>query len=117
MTTTSFAYMIPGLPPAEYSIEGIANRVAGFFNMAPDELKINTRRKETIIPRQTAMYMCKSFILHDQFSLTKTGLFFLKHHSTVLYSIRSIQNRIDTDKHFKGVIEEVKRCVNKRITQ
>jgi chromosomal replication initiator protein len=91
----------------ELTIEYIQKVVCDFFNMAPDSLQSATRKREVVQARQIAMFFCKT--------LTKSSLATIgahigkKDHATVLHACKTVHNLIDTDKQFRGDMEEIER--------
>src|ERR1700736_5444881 len=71
------------------TIEIIQKFVADYYNLKLVELKSRNNSKSVAMPRQIAMYLCKS-LTHA--SLPEIGRSFGgKHHSTVIHSIRKIE--------------------------
>ncbi len=87
------------------SIEGIREFVAQKYNVKLEDLISKSNKREIAHPRQIAMYICKK--------LTKTPLneignnFGGKHHSTVLHSIKKVENSIETDHEFSREINSI----------
>ena len=91
----------------EISADSIINAVASFFSLKPAQLRAKSHAKPIAVPRQIAMYICKE--LTNQ-SLPKIGKSFGgKHHTTVLHSVRKIEElrKKDTD-----ISDAVKKIVN-----
>jgi chromosomal replication initiator protein len=79
------------------TIDSIIRAVAAKHSLQPTQLKQKTNRREIARPRQIAMYLTKEL---TQASLPEIGRAFGgKHHTTVLHSIRRIEElrRDDTD--------------------
>ena len=90
------------LPFAERVLKGIVDKnnrilttdlisktVADFFGLKPAELKTKNNAKRIAEPRQIAMFLCRELM---NCSLTDIGREFGgKHHTTVLHSIRKIE--------------------------
>jgi len=79
------------------SIDSIIRAVAAKHSLQPTQLKQKSNRREIARPRQVAMYLTKEL---TQASLPEIGRAFGgKHHTTVLHSIRRIEElrRNDTD--------------------
>jgi chromosomal replication initiator protein len=72
------------------TIEVIQKFVADYYQLKPAELKSRNNSKSVAMPRQIAMYLCKSL---TNASLPEIGKSFGgKHHSTVIHSIRKIED-------------------------
>ncbi|MCM1169100.1 MAG: chromosomal replication initiator protein DnaA [Bacteroides sp.] len=89
----------------EISIDYIQKVICDHFELPVDKIHSNTRRREIVIARQLAMYFAKK---HTKNSLAAIGAQCGKRdHATVLHACKTIQNLIETDKAFKGVVEEL----------
>jgi chromosomal replication initiator protein len=84
------------------TIEIIQKFVADYYQLKPNELKSRNNSKSVAIPRQVAMYLCKH-LTHA--SLPEIGRCFGgKHHSTVIHSIRKIEDLRKRDSTFNSLI-------------
>ncbi len=87
------------------TIDQIQKVVANYYGLKVSDLKSKNNSRSIAVPRQVAMYLCKS--------LTKTSLpeigreFGGKHHTTVLHSINKIGLLCKTDKVFHKVINNL----------
>jgi chromosomal replication initiator protein len=87
------------------TIEIIQKFVADYFQLKPSELKSRNNSKSVALPRQVAMYLCKSL---TKASLPEIGKSFGgKHHSTVIHSIQKIENLRQTDGEFNTVVNNL----------
>mgnify|MGYP003694056839 FL=1 len=81
------------------TIEIIQKFVADYYNLKLVELKSRNNSKSVAKPRQIAMYLCKS-LTHA--SLPEIGRSFGgKHHSTVIHSIRKVEDLRKKDARFQ----------------
>lgn len=106
------SYMaIPGINfKKEITIEFIQETVCNYFNITPEQLHKNTRKRETVQARQIAMYFSKN---HTKHSLAVIGTQIgNKDHATVLYACKTVNNLADTDKLFKKHIEELEKKID-----
>lgn len=93
----------------ELSVENIQSLVAEHLNIPKDNIKGSSRKRETVIGRQLAMYLCSNFTNN---SLKLIGnKFGGKDHTTVIYSRKAIQNMIDTDSSFKHLVEDLEKKI------
>ncbi len=84
------------------TIEIIQKFVADYYNLKLVELKSRNNSKSVAMPRQIAMYLCKS-LTHA--SLPEIGRSFGgKHHSTVIHSIRKVEDMRKRDSDFNSLI-------------
>ena len=87
------------------TIEVIQKRVADFYQLKLTELKSRNNSKSVAMPRQIAMYLCKSL---TNASLPEIGKSFGgKHHSTVIHSIRKIEDLRKRDGDFNTLINNL----------
>ncbi len=88
------------------SIEAIQKVVANFFNIKISDLKVKRKYKGYLIPRQIAMYFSRKLTTA---SLLEIGdKFGGKDHSTVLHSIKKVEEKASKDPSFKETIENLR---------
>jgi chromosomal replication initiator protein len=84
------------------TIEIIQKSIADYYNLKLADLKSRNNSKSVAMPRQIAMYLCKS-LTHA--SLPEIGRSFGgKHHSTVIHSIRKVEVLRRKDGDFNTLI-------------
>jgi chromosomal replication initiator protein len=84
------------------TIEVIQKFVADYYQLKLAELKSRNNSKSVARPRQIAMYLCKTL---TNASLPEIGRSFGgKHHSTVIHSIRKIEDLRKRDGNFNTLI-------------
>ena len=84
------------------TIEVIQKFVADYYQLKLAELKSRNNSKSVAMPRQIAMYLCKSL---TNASLPEIGRSFGgKHHSTVIHSIRKIEALRKRDGNFNTLL-------------
>jgi len=84
------------------TIESIQKFVSEYYQLKHGELKSKNNSKSIALPRQIAMYMCKT-LTHA--SLPEIGRSFGgKHHSTVIHSIKKVDELRKTDGDFNSLI-------------
>lgn len=86
------------------TVESIQRSVAAFFDMRLADMTSKCRTQNIALPRQIAMYLCRTL---TSSSLPEIGAAFGKTHATVLYSYRSVHDRIGRDSQFKQTISRV----------
>ena len=87
------------------TIEIIQKYVSEYYQLKLAELKSRNNSKSIALPRQVAMYLCKSL---TSASLPEIGRSFGgKHHSTVIHSIRKIEDLRKTDADFNSHINNL----------
>jgi len=84
------------------TIESIQKYVSDYYQLKMGELKSRNNSKSIAMPRQVAMYLSKSL---TNASLPEIGRSFGgKHHSTVIHSIRKVDDMRKTDQDFNSLI-------------
>jgi chromosomal replication initiator protein len=84
------------------TIETIQKSVADKFGVRVAQLKEKSNRKDIVLPRQVAMFLCKEL---TQASLPEIGRAFGgKHHTTVIHSVNKIQNDRQSDPELNKLI-------------
>ena len=84
------------------TIEIIQKFVSEYYQLKLGELKSRNNSKSVAMPRQIAMYLCKNLTTA---SLPEIGKSFGgKHHSTVIHSIRKIEDLRQKDGDFNTLI-------------
>ncbi len=84
------------------TIDTLQEFVARHYQLRVSELKSRNSSRAIALPRQVAMYMCKQL---TNASLPQIGKSFGgKHHTTVIHSIRTIENRRKNDRAFNDLI-------------
>jgi chromosomal replication initiator protein len=87
------------------SIEVIQKQVAQHYSLKVSDLKSKNNSRSIAVPRQVAMYLCKSL---TKASLPEIGREFGgKHHTTVLHSINKITALCETDTNFHRLINRL----------
>jgi len=86
------------------SPERIRELVARRWRVRPDALESKRRTKDVTVPRQVAMYLIKETL---GISLVRIGeLFGGRDHSTVIHSIRKVEEEMARDEGFRRQVEE-----------
>ena len=87
------------------SIDLIQKVVSNHFNIKISDLKVKRKSKGYVLPRQIGMYLSRKL---TSASLLEIGeKFGGKDHSTVLHSIKKVEERISKEASFKEVIENL----------
>jgi chromosomal replication initiator protein len=87
------------------SIELIQKVVSGFFNVKVSDLKTKRKYKGFVLPRQVSMYLSRKF---TNASLLEIGeKFGGKDHSTVLHSIKKVEEKMAKENSFREIIEKL----------
>lgn len=74
------------------SPEKIVKQVADYFGIRAEDILGKAKSREYVLPRQIAMYICR---IHLQLPFTQIGEYFSKDHSTVMASVKRVEQGID----------------------
>jgi chromosomal replication initiator protein len=87
------------------TIDAVMRAVADRFDLQPSQLKQKTNAHEISRPRQIAMYLVKEL---TSASLPEIGRHFGgKHHTTVLHSVRKVDEMRQTDPDLNNLIHNI----------
>ena len=85
------------------SIDSIQKVVSNFFNIKISDLKVKRKYKGNVLPRQVSMYLARKLTTA---SLIEIGeKFGGKDHSTVLHSIKKVEEKMVKESSFKEMID------------
>lgn len=85
--------------------DDIIRTVCDYFDLDIEDLKGKRRKKEIVLPRRVAMFLCREL---TSLSLQSIGTVFDKDHSTVLYSCDKLKKEIDASAELKQTIVTIK---------
>ena len=91
--------------PLPVTLEKILSEVARTFGITPVEIRSKSRNGNISNARKTSMY-----IVHEVTGMTMQEIgkeFGGRDHSTVVYSLNGVKEKISTDRHFKEVVEDI----------
>jgi chromosomal replication initiator protein len=89
----------------EITVESIQKLVASHFNLDVSNLSGKTRRRQVVFARQLSMYLAKNMTDKSLKAIGET--FGGRDHSTVIYSINTVQDLMETDTMIKGTVSEL----------
>jgi chromosomal replication initiator protein len=99
---------------ADVSVDFIQKTVADCFKVELEAMKSKVKKREIVIPRQTAMYFCKRY---TQLTLALIGENFGgRDHSTVIHALESVEDMMKTDANFKNTVDELTKKFKSRIS-
>lgn len=91
------------------TIERIIQKVASYFNVKPKELTSQRRLQKIVLPRQVAMYLAKKY---TEAPLVEIGRRLGgRDHSTVIYAIKKVEQKLQRDRVFGEMIEELEKML------
>ncbi len=87
------------------TIDSIQKKVSSYFNLKPKDLRSKRRLKQIVVPRQIGMYLARKL---TNSSLIEIGeKFGGKDHSTVIHSLKRIEEKCSHDQYTKNVIADL----------
>jgi chromosomal replication initiator protein len=87
------------------TVERIAQRVGGFFQVQAGELQSRRRFRNVLLPRQVGMYLAR---LLTPLSLEQIGDYFGgRDHSTVLHAVRKVEEALEHDARLSGAVRQL----------
>lgn len=93
-------------------IERIATVVAAHYGTKLADLRSQKRTKSVSLPRQIAMYLARE---ETGMSLVEIGDFFAgRDHTTVLYAVERVAERVRTDEPFRQTLERLRDRIRSR---
>jgi chromosomal replication initiator protein len=94
------------------SAEGIRETVAELWGVRSEQLESKRRTKNLTVPRQVAMFLIKELL---DLPLVQIGeLFGGRDHSTVIHSIRKVEETMESDPEFAAEVDRARRRVTTR---
>jgi chromosomal replication initiation ATPase DnaA len=98
-------------PPVKIklSIERIAQSVAEYHGVTVEHMKEVSRRRSIVLPRQQATYAMRV----KGYTLAPIAEYFYQDHTTVINSIKSVRNSMDTDPDYRVEIDNILHNVSK----
>ena len=91
--------------PIPVTVEKIINEVARTFNISPEEIKGKRQDANISAARQVAIYVVNEI---TGMSLKAVGAEFGgKDHSTILYNIRKVKDKMSKNATFKATVTDI----------
>ena len=92
-------------PPTPVTVENIINEVSRTFNVSPADIRSEKRSANISQARQVAIY-----IIHEVTNLSLSAIgaeFSNKHYSTMIYSIKEMENKLATNMPLKATVDDI----------
>lgn len=96
----------------ELTVEMIRDFVAGQFKISVHDLQSKSRKKTIAFPRQVSMYLARKF---TEEPLSEIGRAFNRDHSTVVHSVRVINETIARNGSVRGQIDHLSKKLKQRL--
>ena len=104
VTTTAIKDTLNDQQPIPVTIEKIINEVARTYNVMPADIRGKKRNANVSAARQMAMYIIREI---TGMSMEAIGSEFGRDHSTVVYSINTMEKNIGKDRHLKEMVDDI----------
>lgn len=89
----------------EITMEQIVREVSNEYGVEAEDLRSSSRTAKIALPRQIVMYLTNKHTEHTLVAIAKKLK--RKNHTTVMHGIKTIGNRIETDKKLKEAIDQL----------
>lgn len=89
----------------EITVELVAQKAADYFGLTVKDLKSTARQQKIANARQIAIYLAREVL---QMSYEAVGEFFVKKHSTVMYSCDLVKDKLKVDTEFQATVDDIK---------
>ena len=104
--------MIVKIESRVITCESVLALVIQNFGVDLKSINSKSRKKEIVQARQAAMHLCKR---HTTQSVVRIGTIVgNRDHATVLHAIKSVDDMLDTDEHFRAKYQQVEQQLNAR---
>lgn len=98
--------------PIPITVEKIISEVATVYGVSPDDIRSNKRSAQISIARKVAIYVVRQV---TQMPLTSIGTEFGgRDHSTIVYSVQSVQEAMEKDSNLKTLVNDVIKNIRDR---
>lgn len=92
LTLAALRKVSPGVDaPRHLEVRDIVEAVAAYFKKRPDELAARSRRRDVLVPRQLAMFLCRRY---TDAPLSAIGAALGRDHSAVTNAVRVVERAI-----------------------
>ena len=92
----------------EISVEHVIDAVCHYFRIKPQDIITSSRKQNLVQARQLTVYLTQK---HTNMSSCQIGARIRRDHSTVLHSCNQVTNRLQTDKSFKRILEDIEKTL------
>ena len=104
VTTTAIKDTLNDTQPIPVTIEKIINEVARTYNVMPSDIRGKKRNANVSAARQMTMYIVREI---TGMSMEAIGNEFGRDHSTVVYSINTMERNLQKDRHLKEMVDDI----------
>ena len=100
----SVSDMIRGMPSASVTVDRILNVVAQKYGIEVEDLKSKKKTAQVVLPRHISVYLVRTM---TDLSLARIGMIFHKDHTTIMNSIKNIENEIKNNSGCESEINDL----------
>jgi len=104
VTSTAIKDTLNDTQPIPVTIEKIINEVARTYNVIPADIRGKKRNANVSSARQMAMYIIREV---TGMSMEAIGQEFSRDHSTVVYSIKTMETNVKKDRHLREMCDDI----------
>ena len=104
VTSTAIKDTLNDTQPIPVTIEKIINEVARTYNLLPSDIRGKKRSANVSAARQMTLYIIREV---TGMSMEAIGQEFNRDHSTVVYSINTMEKNITKDRHLKEMCDDI----------
>lgn len=107
----SISYILSDAQPLPITVDMIVREVARTFMVSPEDLKSKKRDSPISEARQVAIY-----VVHKITSMTykNLGKEFGRDHSTIVYSLKQVENNMNSNPKFKATVQDIIKNIKDR---
>jgi len=102
-----------GIKEDSNQIEMIIEATCKFFGITKEELFSSSRKKELSLSRQIVMYFLRNLLKK---SLKEISIIFKKEHSTIIYNLKTLENKLRKDFSLKIKVDYLLKEVSKELS-
>jgi chromosomal replication initiator protein len=92
--------------PSRLTVKRIQDTVADFYDLDPEVMTSANKKRDWAHARQVAMYFARKILARSYPEIGR--MFGGKDHTTVLYGIRSMTKRMETDEFLRAELSLIK---------
>ena len=100
----SYKIKLVVLPHINSTLGAILDYVCLETNISKNDILSTNHQRSIVEARQVFCYLAKK---NTEYSLTDIGRFINRNHATVIYSIRTVDNLLETDKIFINTYSQI----------
>ena len=90
--------------PKRITPDLIIDCVADYYGLSPALLRGNSRKKEIATARHVAVYLTREM---TNMSLPRIGDAFGRDHSTIVYSLKTMERDMKNDQHLRETVSDI----------